>query len=66
MLNLSFHGDTEDGNIEELEEGAGEGDSGCLGCGVPELELWKSADEGSELLVAMLEELDHPPPPRTP
>ena len=63
-LNLSFHGDTEEGdevhhedrpehgNIEELEEGAGEGDSCCLGCGVPELELWKSADEGSELLVA--------------
>ena len=61
---MSFHGDTEEGdevhhedrpehgNIEELEEGAGEGDGSCLGCGVPELELWKSADEGSELLVA--------------
>jgi len=63
MLDLSFHGDAEKcnevhhqdwpehGDVEQLEEGAEERDGGCLGGGVPELELRQSSDERSELLV---------------
>ncbi len=32
----------EDGNIEEFEEGAGEGDQGGLRGGVPKFELWQA------------------------
>jgi len=63
MLDLSFHGDTEecdevhdedwpeDGYVEEVKEGAGEGYDSGLGGGVPELELRQPPDEGPELVV---------------
>ncbi len=62
-LNLSLHGDAEKGDevhdqdgpedrhVEKLKEGADEGDDGCLGGGVPELELGQPSDEGPELFV---------------
>ena len=62
-LDLSFHRDTEKsyevhhqdwpehGDVEQLEESAEERNCRGLGGGVPELELWQSSDERSELLV---------------
>ncbi len=61
-LDLPLHGDAEerdevhdeygpeDGDVEELEEGAGKGDDRGLGGRVPELELWQPSDEGPELV----------------
>lgn len=65
MLNLSLHGDTEQGDevhdqdgpehrhIEQLEEGTAQRDQGGLAGRVPELELWQPADEGSELFILL-------------
>lgn len=43
----------EDGDVEDLEPAAQEGDNDGAGGGVPELELGKAADEGAELLVLL-------------
>jgi len=63
VLDLSLHRDAEecdevhdkdgpeDWDVEEVEEGAHEGDDGRLGGGVPELELWQPPDERPKFLV---------------
>lgn len=43
----------EDGDIEYGEPGANEANGDSASGGVPELELWETADEGSELLVLL-------------
>lgn len=43
----------EDGNVEDLEPGAEEGDADGAGSTVPELEFWETSDEGSELFVTL-------------
>lgn len=43
----------EDGNVEDFEPGAEERDGNSTSGPVPELELRKTADEGSELFVAL-------------
>lgn len=43
----------EDGHVEDLEEGAEEGDGDCARGPVPEFELGEAADEGLELLVLL-------------
>lgn len=49
----------EDGDVEDLEPTADEGDENGTGCPVPELELGKASDEGLELLVLLGREGAH-------
>lgn len=65
MLDLSLHGDAEEGDkvhdedgpehwdVEEVKESADECDDCSLGGGIPELELRQTTDERPELFVLM-------------
>ena len=43
----------EDRDVEELEEGATEGDERCFRSRVPKFELWQPSDERTELVVLL-------------
>jgi len=69
MLDLSLHGDAEEGDevhdedgpehrdVEEVEESADECDDCGLGGGIPELKLRQTPDERPELFVLMRRQL---------